>query len=76
MRSLEFINKYLEETGTDISSISEKTGIPLNLLTQSLNGQRKMPADEFVEICLAIQANPLDFAEADMEEPSDKNTFK
>jgi transcriptional regulator with XRE-family HTH domain len=48
------IKKYLDDNGIKYSFISEKIGIPMNILSPLLNGKRKMSAEEYFMICEAI----------------------
>lgn len=48
------IKKYLDENGIKYSFVSEKIGIPMNILSPLLNGKRKMSAEEYFLICEAI----------------------
>lgn len=51
------IAKYIIDNGIKQKFISEKTGIPNNTLSTILNGKRKMSADEFVEIVIALNVD-------------------
>ena len=50
----EVIDAYLKENGIKQKFIAEKTGIPENTLSTTLQGKRKMDADEFIKIVLAL----------------------
>lgn len=52
---------YIREMGIKQTTISEKTGIRTDALSQTLLGNRKMTADEFEKICIAIDKSPNDF---------------
>ena len=39
------VKKYLDENGIKYSYLSEKAGIPMNMLSPTLNGKRKMSAE-------------------------------
>ncbi len=54
MKTYQKISLYINENGIKQRFISDKTGIPENILSMILNGKRKMDADEFVEIILAL----------------------
>lgn len=45
------VKKYLDEKGIKYSYLSEKAGIPMNMLSPTLNGKRKMSAEEYFRIC-------------------------
>ena len=54
MKIYQKISLYINENGIKQRFISDKTWIPENILSMILNGKRKMDADEFVEIILAL----------------------
>ena len=54
------IKEYLDSKGIRYSFVSEKTGIPMNILSPTLNGKRKMSAEEFILICKALNV-PTDY---------------
>ena len=53
------IAAYLTSNGITQAFVSEKSGIAQSKLSQSLNGNRKIPIDEYVKICSALNV-PLD----------------
>lgn len=53
--------QYINDLGIKQSAISEKTGINRNIMSAILTNRRKMTADEFEKICIAIQKSPNDF---------------
>jgi transcriptional regulator with XRE-family HTH domain len=53
------IAKYLADNGITQTHLSKKTGIGQVTLNQTLNGKRKLPAEEYVLICRALNV-PLD----------------
>lgn len=57
------IKKYLDNKGIRYSFVSEKTGIPMNILSPMLNGKRKMSAEEFILICKALNISTDYFAD-------------
>ena len=61
------LSQYIREKGIQISTISEKTGIPYGQLWPSLSpgGSRKLRADEFLQICGFINKNPMEFIRPD-----------
>jgi hypothetical protein len=64
------IAKYIDNKGITIMHISQKTGITYELLRLSLKANRKMSADEFVNVCRCIGLELKDFdidAEASIE---------
>lgn len=49
------IDSYLEDNGITQAHLSEKSGITTNALNLSLNGKRKLMADEYIKICDALK---------------------
>lgn len=45
------VKKYLDENGIKYSYLSEKAGIPMNMLSPTLNGKRKMSVEEYFRVC-------------------------
>lgn len=54
MKVYEKLSKYIDNNGIKQKFISEKTGIPENVLSTILNGKRKLDVEEFVDIVLAL----------------------
>lgn len=50
----ERIKELVEERGVTYTFISVKTGIPVNSISRTFLGKRRLPADEMVAICNAI----------------------
>lgn len=48
------MKEYLDENGIKYSYLSEKIGMPMNILSPLLNGKRKMSAEEYFTICEAL----------------------
>lgn len=57
------VAQYIKAMGIKQSMIAKKTGLTDNMVSDILNGKRKMSADEFVRICKALEKNPNDFME-------------
>ena len=55
----ENINRYLENNGIMKNFLAEKTGMTQNAVSLSLNGKRKLSADEYISICQALNV-PLE----------------
>lgn len=55
------ISEYIKRMGIKQTTICEKTGIPKDALSTMLSNKRKMSADEFEKICIAIEKAPNDF---------------
>lgn len=62
------ISAYLEKMGISQRSVCKKTGIREDSMSKMLNGKRKMTADEFEKICLALEKSPNDFILSDQGE--------
>lgn len=58
------VKEYLDENGIKYSFLSEKVGIPMNVLSPLLNGKRKMSVEEYFTICEALNL-PVDTFEPD-----------
>lgn len=54
MTAAQTINEYLLSNGIKRSFVAEKAGISVDLLCRTLDGRRKLPADEFLRICNAL----------------------
>lgn len=54
------INSYLKSKGITQSFLAKHTGMTTNALNLSLNGNRKLVADEYIKICNALKV-PYDF---------------
>ena len=52
------ISKYIKEKGIRVSAISKHTGLSKNVLHNSLSGNRKLRADEFLIICNFLDIKP------------------
>ena len=55
------VAEYIRNMGIKQTVISKKTGISVTALSAMLTNQRKMTADEFEKICIAIGKSPNDF---------------
>lgn len=53
------IKDYLDERGIKYSFVSQKTAIPMNVLSPSLNEKREIKAEEYFKICEALEV-PLE----------------
>ena len=58
------LSEYLNQRGIAISAIQKGTGLPRQILYTSLgkNGKRELRADEFLQICVFIEIDPMKFA--------------
>lgn len=53
------IREYIVSSGLKLGSIAEKTGIPMNTFSAMMNGKRKITAEEYFAICVALNV-PLE----------------
>ena len=61
------VKKYLDKNGIKYSFLSEKIGMPMNVLSPLLSGKRKMSVEEYFAICEALGV-PVDTFEPDITE--------
>lgn len=54
------IREYLLRNNVPFYSVAEKVGIPVRTFCNMLNGQRKITAEEYWNICHVLNV-PLDF---------------
>lgn len=57
------IKTYLDDNGIRYTHVSEKTGIPMDILSLLLNGKRKVEATEYFAICDALNVPLTKFAD-------------
>ncbi len=57
------IKAYLDDNGIRYTHISEKTGIPMNVLSPMLNEKREIKAMEYFIICNALNVPLTKFAD-------------
>jgi transcriptional regulator with XRE-family HTH domain len=50
--------QYAKTRGISISHISRKTDITVDKLSKSFRGIRNLSADEFADVCKAMEASP------------------
>ena len=55
------VAEYIRNIGIKQAIICEKTGIRNDAMSAMMSGKRKMTADEFEKICIAIEKDPNDF---------------
>lgn len=73
MTAAEIVKGLVESRGISYTFISEKTGIPINLISRSFLGKRRFPADEMILICNAIG---IELGELDVTENVHQTTGK
>ncbi len=61
MKANEVIKKYIVDNGIKPTFVSEKAGINPELFRRSMDGTRRIPADEFIAICNVLSLNISDF---------------
>ncbi len=49
-----FLKKAIENRGIKLSYIAGKIGISADLLSKTINGTRRLTADEFLKICKVL----------------------
>lgn len=61
MAVAEKLKQLVDDKGVTYSFISSRTGIPVDAISKSLLGKRRLPADELVNICnvVGIELNEL-----------------
>ena len=57
------IKKYLDDNGIKYSFIASEVGMSIKVFSAMLSGNRKMVAEEFIDICRALKTDPNYFAE-------------
>nr|WP_296955819.1 helix-turn-helix transcriptional regulator [uncultured Mediterraneibacter sp.] len=60
------IKEYLDQHGVKYSYLSRLTGIPMNLLSLTLNGKRRMSVEEYFTICKALDVSVDTFVPEDV----------
>lgn len=61
MHVFEKLKHLIEEKGMSYTFLSVRTGIPIDAISKSLMGKRKLLADEFIAICNAAHIDVKDF---------------
>lgn len=54
----EKISKYLKDNGIQRKYIAEKIKMPINVLSMTLNGKRRMQLEEFIAIVKVLNLDP------------------
>ena len=71
------IKEYLDENGIKYSYLSERAGMPMNILSPTLNGKRKMSAEEYFMICEILGLPAETFApDKKVSKQSEQEVFK
>ena len=61
MEAYKIIKKYITDNGIKQNYVADRAGIPETLLSRSLDGRRKLQADEFIAICGVLSLDLKDF---------------
>lgn len=64
MSANEIIKAHIADNGIKQNFVAEKAGMPPELLRRSLEGRRKLQADEFIAICSVLSLDLDDFKNA------------
>lgn len=67
------IKSYLESNGITQTFVANRTGIPVQKLNLSLNGNRRLDFDEYELICGALSVGTDKFLEPKLPEQEMKN---
>lgn len=60
----EKLKTVISQRGITYSAISRATGVPVNSISRSFLGKRKMTADEMIKICTFLNLDLNDFSES------------
>lgn len=61
MKAYQIIRAHIEKKGMKQNFVAEKIGMKPDLLNKSLDGKRKLQADEFIKICNVLSLDIKDF---------------
>lgn len=61
MNAGEVIRKYITDNGIKQNFVAEKIGMTPEILRRSIEGQRKLKADELIAICQLLSLTIEDF---------------
>ena len=53
------MSRIVKDSGMTLVSVSRKTGIPYQKLQSSMKGKRKLRADEWMELCVLFNVEPI-----------------
>jgi len=56
----ERLKLIVEERGTTYTFLSKRTGIKVDAISKSLSGKRRLPADEMIALCHALNVDLCD----------------
>ena len=69
------IKSYLENNGITQTFVANKTGIPVQKLNLSLNGNRRLDFDEYELICGALSVGTGQFLDPRLPEVKQKGVY-
>lgn len=69
----QMLSNYVAKNGIKQIYIAKKTGIDTNTISQILTGKRRILADEFLLICVALDLDPNYFRRAHTTEPTSED---
>lgn len=61
MRANEVIKRHIEENGIKQNFVANKIGLSPELFRRSIDGKRKITADELISICSVLSLQLSDF---------------
>lgn len=61
MKAYEVIAKRIRQRGITKAELARRVSIDQELLRRSLQGKRKIPADEFIRLCYELELRLSDF---------------
>lgn len=64
MRANEVIKRHIEENGIKQNFVANKIGLSPELFRRSIDGKRKITADELISICSVLSLQLSDFQSA------------
>lgn len=53
-----YLNEYMQSKGIKQAYLSSKTGISVDAVSRIMRGERKITAEEFLEICFVLEIDP------------------
>lgn len=58
-----FLKSEIDRKGIKLTYLAEKLGISTDLMSKSINGSRKISADEFLRLCKILGVSQQDIME-------------
>lgn len=69
MTVAEKMKTLIDDKGVSYTFISSKTGIPIDAISRSMLGKRRLPAEEMIAICRAVGIDLYELSDSDMIRP-------